>query len=514
MLATENDALRGAKVGGIGDVIRDLPGELAPLGWDSTVIIPSYGFLQTLNRTEKVADVTFPFAGREEYCEVLRVTDVPESAADHLLVHHPAIAGEPIYYHDSSDNVYARDSTKFALFCSAAGQYLRSEERPYILHLHDWHTGYLFLLSELHPAFTHLREVRKIFTIHNVGYQGTRPMRKFSPSLEEWFPELFKKKAWIRAWEDARYSVPTFTPMLAGIRHAAMVTTVSPTYAREITTAGDRANAVYGGEGLEVALRAAHDEGRLVGILNGVEYPAARAGATAPDDAGLLGTITGEISQDKNGGSESFRTEIPGRLRRVLDGTGRFLLTSITRISEQKVRLMFEKGSDGRTALENILSLITERGAAYIFVGSGAEQYEKALAEAFRKYPSFIFLDGFYKESARGLFKRGNLFLMPSSYEPCGITQMQAMREGQPCLVHAVGGLKDTVADGVDGFSFGGATLTEKVDNFVGSLRRALDIHRDDPARWREIAEAAGKARFDWTGSARKYANIYAGKEP
>jgi starch synthase len=512
MLATENDALRGAKVGGIGDVIRDLPGELQPLGWDTTVIIPSYGFLHTLNPSQKIADVTFPFGGREEFAEVWRVGG--GSRTEHLLIHHPAIGGDPIYFHDSSKNVYARDSTKFALFCSAAGQYLRGEEGPYVLHLHDWHTGYIFLLAELHPAFAHLRSVRKIFTIHNVGYQGTRPMRKFSPSLEDWFPELFRKRKWIRLWEDTRYEVPTFTPMLAGIRHAAMVTTVSPTYAKEITTAGDRANAVYGGEGLEVALRAAHDEGRLVGILNGVEYPGQgpppRPGP-ADEDERLVSTIIGEIHQDKNGGVPTFHDAIPGRLKKLLDGTGRFILSSITRISEQKVRLMFEKGSDGVTALDRILSLVSERGAGYVFIGSGAEEYERALGDAFRKYESFVFLDGFYKNSASVLFRRGNLFVMPSSYEPCGITQMQAMREGQPCLVHGVGGLKDTVTDGGDGFVFGGETLTRKVDNFVGALRRALDIHRDQPARWREIVDSAKKARFRWEESAKAYAGLYAG---
>ncbi len=533
MLATENDALKGAKVGGIADVIRDLPGELAPLGWNTTVIIPSYGVLHTRNPSEKIADVTFPFRGREEFCEIWRVTDPrpaprgdlrPDRAAppgrpgtEHLLLHHPSIGGEPIYYHDPPGNAFARDSTKFALFCSAAGQYLRTEEEPYVLHLHDWHTGYVFLLAELHPAFVHLRHVRKIFTIHNVGYQGTRPMRKFPPSLEDWFPELFHKKGWIRAWEDTRYEVPTFTPMLAAIRHASMVTTVSPTYAKEITTASDRENAVYGGEGLEVALRAAHDEGRLVGILNGVEYPAEPGTASRAADAGsgdeaLATTIIAEISGAPDRTRVPFADEIPRRVRSMLDGTGRFVLSSVTRISEQKVRLMFERGRDGRTALERILSLVTERGAGYIFIGSGADEYEKALGEAFRKYESFIFLNGFYRESARGLFTRGDLFVMPNSYEPCGITQMQAMREGQPCLVHAVGGLKDTVIDGGDGFTFGGSTLVEKVDNFVGAVRRALDLRRDDPQGWKEMVEAARKARFGWGESAKKYAKIYAGE--
>lgn len=510
MVAAENDALKGAKVGGIGDVIRDLPAELRSLGWEPTVIIPSYGFLHVLNGAAKVADVTFPFGGREEYGEVWRAKT---PGVEQLILHHGAIGGEPIYYDDPKDRVFARDSTKFALFCSAAGQYLRTIEAPYTLHLHDWHTGYLFLLAELHPAFAHLRAVRKLFTIHNIGYQGTRPMRKFAPSLEDWFPELFRKTGWIREWQDPRYDVPTFTPMLAGIRHASAVTTVSPTYACEITRPSDRANAVYGGEGLEFALRGARDERRLFGILNGVVYPP-DAGTDGVDDERLLATILGELATDKNDDSIPFRDEVDRRLRATLDGSGRFLLSSITRITEQKVRLMFERGSGGETAIASILRLIASRGAAWILIGSGSDGYEEALRTAFLRHESFIFLNGFYRRSAAALFRRGNLFVMPSSYEPCGITQMQAMREGQPCLVHEVGGLKDTVADGVTGFSFAGSTLAEKVDRFVAGVGRALDLHASDPAGWAAIARAAAAARFGWGESARAYAALYEGKEP
>jgi starch synthase len=187
MVATENDSLKGAKVGGIGDVIRDLPGELVSLGWETTVIIPSYGFLHTLNGAEKVADVTFPFGGKEDYCEIWKAKS---PGVEQLILHHEAIRGEPIYYDDPKERVFERDSTKFALFCSAVGQYLRTIESPYVLHLHDWHTGYLFILAELHPSFTHLRNVRKVFTIHNIGYQGSgrtpgttcRPSPRCSPA--------------------------------------------------------------------------------------------------------------------------------------------------------------------------------------------------------------------------------------------------------------------------------------------------------------------------------------------
>jgi starch synthase len=301
--------------------------------------------------------------------------------------------------------------------------------------------------------------------------------------------------------------------MLAGIRQAAAVTTVSPTYAREITRPSDHANAVYGGEGLDLALRGAHDESRLFGILNGVKYPPA-AKREGLDDAGFLATILGELATEKQAGSLFYYDEVVRRLHRTLDGTGRFLASSITRITEQKVRLMFEKGSAGGTAFESILDLLGRQGAAYVMIGSGSDGYEEALKQAFLHHESFIFLNGFYRRSAAALFRRGNLFVMPSSYEPCGITQLQAMREGQPCLVHAVGGLKDTVADGVNGFTFNGSRLTEKVDNFVRGVARALDLHAKEPDRWADLVRAAAAARFGWEESARAYAALYEGHEP
>jgi starch synthase len=117
-------------------------------------------------------------------------------------------------------------------------------------------------------------------------------------------------------------------------------------------------------------------------------------------------------------------------------------------------------------------------------------------------------LNGYSDIIAPLLFANGDLFLMPSSFEPCGISQMVAMRDGQPCLVHAVGGLKDTVQDGVNGFAFSGATIIEQVDRFVATTEKALKLFFEDKKSWERMQKKALNTRFTWEKSAKKYIDL------
>src|SRR5208283_2976797 len=145
MLASENDALNNGKVGGVGDVIRNLPRALADLGWAVTVITPSYGFLHVDNPSAQIGTVRFPFGGKTLEGPMYEVTaKLPHALVRHCVFEHPAIRGTPIYFNDASDQPFAQDATKYALFCSAVGQYLKTIRSEFILHLHDWHVGLLF----------------------------------------------------------------------------------------------------------------------------------------------------------------------------------------------------------------------------------------------------------------------------------------------------------------------------------------------------------------------------------
>lgn len=508
MLASENGALINGKVGGLADVIRDLPNALADFGFQVTVIMPAYGFLHKDNPSKILSTINFPFAGKIDKGEIWGV--IPKfrkQNVTHLVFEHPRIRGTPIYSQDPHGQPFAQDATKFALFCSAIGQYLRGYSSSSIIHLHDWHMGVMFLLRELHPEFAHLKKIKHVFTIHNLGYQGNRPMRGKHASVEQWFPELFKNESWIDIWKDPRYKEPQLTPLAAGIRFADKVNTVSPTYAQEILKPSDHRNGFYGGEGLEQFLQQAKKENRLFGILNGIEYspfgPAPRM--TFRKLCELMITEV-KIENEKN--TEPLFTEVISRLDKLKTTQPDVLLTSVTRVTEQKVRLLFESGSDSKNALEKILNTLKQINGLYILLGNGTKEYEEKCIKAFKQHESLIYLKLYSPPIAQALYANGTIFMMPSSFEPCGISQMIAMRERQPCIVHTVGGLKDTVIDGVNGFQFSGESIKEQVDNLIATTKKAIDICLNDKTRWGNIKLEASKARFEWKESAKKYLDL------
>jgi starch synthase len=136
-----------------------------------------------------------------------------------------------------------------------------------------------------------------------------------------------------------------------------------------------------------------------------------------------------------------------------------------------------------------------------LLLGSGDPVYEQFFTACAARHDNFVFLRGYSDAVAQALYACGDLFLMPSSFEPCGISQMLAMRAGQPCLVHHVGGLRDTVVDGISGFAFNGNGLSEQADALVETLRTSLDLYFEQPQRWRGIAAQAAAARFRWSDS-------------
>ncbi|HZY10853.1 MAG TPA: glycogen/starch synthase, partial [Bacteroidota bacterium] len=252
IVASENGALRGGKAGGLGDVVRDLPKALGKLGWRISVISPAYGFLHRENTSKFRSRISFPFGGREEHGDFFEVT-VEDHAQNvrYFVFEHPSVSGNPIYVNDPPNEPFKTDALKYALFCSAVGQFLKTIHRPYVLHLHDWHASTLLLLRELHPEFNHLKGIKTAFTIHNLAIQGTRPMRNHASSVESWFPELFVDSEWIHRWRDPRYEEPCYCPMAVGIQYADKVNTVSASYAKEILMPSTSLG-FYAGEGLEV----------------------------------------------------------------------------------------------------------------------------------------------------------------------------------------------------------------------------------------------------------------------
>jgi starch synthase len=331
-----------------------------------------------------------------------------------------------------------------------------------------------------------------VFTVHNLSYQGTRPLRGDDSSLEAWFPDL---RPDIDAIVDPEHG-NCINPMAAAIRLADRVSTVSGTYADEICRPSDPSTGFIGGEGLEGLLNDARAEGRLVGILNGCEYHLPKT--RRPGWMRLLGMCEAQLHdwQRKTPANDAHQL---ARLRISQFPKRRplHILTSIGRLVAQKATLLLLDAENGNSPLQR-LSAELGSSTVIIVIGSGEPVFEKRMLAVAHECPNVLFLNGYSELLADPVYAAGDLFLMPSSFEPCGISQMLAMRAGQPCLVHGVGGLRDTVVHGETGFVFDGQTSRAQADHFVTATREALAWRGDDPAGWKTMCEHAMEQRFSW----------------
>ena len=506
MLAAENDTIPGAKVGGIADVMRDIPTALARLDARVTTLMPAYGTLHRLPGARHHSSVSVSFRGRTELVEVHELFSGKDTGITHFVLHHPLFAacgpGE-VYCDDGSDQPFATDATKFALFGLAAVSAVRDDHIGKVdhLHCHDWHAAFALILRAYAPGFDVLQAIPATFSIHNLALQGIRPFVGNASALGTWYPGLPIERDAVAdpRWPDC------VNPMAAGIRLADHVHTVSPTYAEEIVRPNDAARGFHGGEGLEADLQQAADDGRLVGIINGIDYD--QPAPAASDWPAMMGLISRSVAQWM-GRHESMRAVdfLAHRNSVVWQARERprHVLTSVGRLTEQKMALLMLPVDDGRTALEMLLERLGEYGV-FILLGTGDRALEARCRQIASRHVNLLFLNGYSQALGDALFSNGDLFVMPSSFEPCGISQMLAMRQGQPCLVHAVGGLRDTVDDNVDGFHFRGSSMPGQARHLLERADEILTMREQDAPAFDAIASAASQRRFAWDASAERY---------
>jgi len=186
MLAAENGGLPGGKVGGMGDVIRELPIALARRGHQVSILTPAYGFLARLPALRRGGTLSFPFAGAAQSCAWLEAASGVPAVTYYLLDHPRFTPGgeERIYHDDDAGAPFATDASKFAFFSAAGAEFIRTlDSPPDIVHLHDWHTGLYLLIRRFDPAYRELSKIRTVFTIHNLALQGIRPLTETDSSL-------------------------------------------------------------------------------------------------------------------------------------------------------------------------------------------------------------------------------------------------------------------------------------------------------------------------------------------
>jgi starch synthase len=521
MVAAECKGL--AKVGGLADVVRDLTAELRNQGVRVSLVIP--GYEQIASTGEEVLSSRVDFAG-STYEVAVEEASYHGFEAD--LVRCPEFFGgkNGAVYIDSQargGGPFEDDAARFAFFSAAVAQ-LISEENRYrqvnVVHCHDWHTGTLALLARFSPRFTTLNDLPILFTIHNLDYQGQRPLQEptapSTSSLAGWFPqdyEVLSRPFNLDKLRDPR-AADCYNPMRTAIELADFVNTVSPNYAREITRADDASRSFVGGRELESLLSKRAEAGTLIGLLNGIDYEEFDPAHLTPpyssetaDWRGAKGRHKEMLRQRLLAADLKAAPDVSGALLGTVaeDPFARYpLLVAVTRLAEQKVSLLFAETGDG-----NVLDELARIPANILLLGTG--EYGDRLRRHLSQEPrNILHIGRFDQELADLLYAAGELFLMPSDFEPCGISQMIAMRYGALPIVTPVGGLADTVSDGVNGYHVPtGNGRREVAGAVVQTVRKAISDSVNQPDRFHAMQERAMQARFTWKNSAREYTRLY-----
>lgn len=504
MIAAENGVLPGGKVGGMADVIAQMPPALAAQGHTVDVLIPSYGSYQSRPDATLQGTVRAMFGGIEQRLGLYRLVST-EAGVGQWVLHHPLFGQPPgqIYHHDDASAPFATDANLYALFCAGAAACL--EQRFWlgldVLHLHDWHTAGILLFL---PREQSQGRPRTVFTIHNLALQGQRPLSGPQSSFAAWFGDRQCPAAGI----DPRFP-DCYNPMRLGINLADRVHVVSPAYAREVLQPNGEFH--HGGEGLEDDLKIAAHAGRLHGILNGCEYSGISAERLSRSVIWevLERTLTRWVAaQDLMSSAHFFAMRTLVSLKSEKRKSKRMLVTCVGRLVDQKVGLLKHvMPENGRSVLECML-VETSQSAVFVVLGTGDPVCERFFIDLAGRCSNLLYLRGFDEVAAEALYDSGDLFLMPSTFEPCGISQMLAMRSGQPCLVHDTGGLTDTVDDDINGFSFGGATADEAALDLAARFRQVVTLWQNDADPWNNIRINAAAERFEWQTSARSYTEL------
>ena len=462
------------KTGGLGDVAGSLPVALQSLRADVRLLLPAYhDAVARAGRLKTVTTVTVPGLGAP-----VRILEgrLPGTPLIIWLVDFPLAYDRPGNpYLDSLGQAWPDNAMRFALLAHVAvllalGR-TRLKWRPDVVHCHDWQTG-------LVPALLAPEKNRPatVFTIHNLAYQGLFPYETFTALG-------LPASLWSH---DALEFHDQLSFIKGGLVFADRLTTVSPTYAREIQTPES-------GSGLDGLLR--RRAGRLTGILNGIdgeEWNPAR-------DPFIAKPYSARRLQDK----------LPNKL--ALQQEFGLLREPQTTLIGMVGRLVQQKGID--LVLETLPGLM-HRPLQLVILGSGEAGYEVALRAQVARYPGRLAVQIGYDERLAHLIEAGaDMFLMPSRFEPCGLNQLYSLRYGTIPIVRHVGGLADTVVDTTaENLKAGKATGVVLEEARAGALLAAVDralVLRQNTRRWKQMMRTGMRHDFTWRRSAAEYLRLY-----
>ena len=472
VLFVASECVPFVKTGGLADVVGSLPKYLDKQQFDVRVMLPKYmmipdGFKQNMQyKTHFYMELNW----RSQYVGVLET--VVDGITFYFIDNEFYFAGMKPY-----GNIY-EDIEKFAFFSRACLSALPVIDfRPDIIHCHDWQTGLIPVY--LHDSFQggeFFRGIKTIMTIHNLKFQGIWDKKtvKNITGLGDYYFAPDK----LEAYGDANY-------LKGGIVYADYVTTVRDSYANEIKMP-------FYGEGLDGLMNAKSN--RLIGIVNGIDYDEYN-----PETDPL-------IVQNYN--AKNFRKEKGKNKRALQEELGlevddkKFMVGIVSRLTDQK----------GFDLIDYVIEEICAEDTQLVVLGTGEEKYEHLFRHFAWKYSNRVSANIFYSnERSHRIYAACDAFLMPSLFEPCGLSQLMSLRYGTVPIVRETGGLRDTVQpyNQYEGTGTGFGFCNYNAHEMLATIRYAKDVYYNHKREWNKMIDRGMAADFSWAASAKKYEELY-----
>lgn len=473
ILFAASEAVPFIKTGGLADVIGSLPKYFDKNDYDIRVILPKYACMDEKwkGQLHFLCHFYVHLSWRKQYVGIFET--VCEGIRYYLIDNEFYFSGDAPYH-----NIY-EDVEKFAYFSKAVIEALPYLDFcPDIIHCNDWQTGMIpVFLKTLYGDEEYYTGVRTVFSIHNMQFQGRWQL----PAVMDitGLPRQIFTSEKLESYGEANY-------LKGGIVYADAITTVSKSYAYEITTP-------EGGEGLDGLMCSVKD--KLYGILNGIDYKKYN-----PQSDEYLTNRFNETNFKEGKALNKAKLQKDFSLP-VNEKV--FLLGMVSRMTEQK----------GFSLISNVLdTLLGKEKIQMVFLGTGEEKFENMLRYFEQKYPSKLKVTiGYSEKMAHQIYASCDAFLMPSLFEPCGLSQLMSLRYGTVPIVRETGGLKDTVlpfneyTNEGTGFSFANYSEHELID----TVKYAMKIYYNQKPSWKKIVEQGMAQDFSWEQSVRDYEELY-----